>query len=286
MKTTIFFILSFVALAFAACNFFPSLAPVTAKPTFDELTVSNVTATGFYWKSRKIVTDRNGYDLSEIGVMYSTNPDIPVKTSQTDGTAYAVGYFDYQNDINGLLPNTTYYVCLYCITNSGTCFKGEPQIITTRQQGNYSQAKVKSPINDNVELGLIGCWRMKNKVLVEVTIKNTGINDTNDLRIFFSGCGQTVDGKTYTTHVEDDLYTDYLTNDVLFSMNGNRDNHTDFSAFFSAGSLPLNATRRLQIHVFGVPENTQKLDLYIMSYFYNYSGCPAVYMTFENVPIY
>ena len=52
------------------------------------------------------------------------------------------------------------------------------------------------------------------------------------------------------------------------------------------GALPVDATKKLKISISGVPQAAKELDLYILSYFYNYSGCPYIYMQFEDVPIY
>ena len=278
-----YLVLSILAVIVTGCGLFSE--PEKDKPQFDELTISDVTATSAKWASNRIVKSLGKHELSEIGFMYSTDPDIPTDNALKDGTEYKVGYYDYYDDIEGLTPNTTYYGCLYCVTSKGKYYKGETQIFTTHAKGDFSQAVVKSPLNDDVVLGLTGCYRVGTKVLVETTIKNTGIADNNDFRIYFCNYGDYVDGRSYTTHVEDDAYTDYLSGDVSYEMNG-RSSATYTGSVFAAGALPLNSTKKLKIYVSGVPANVSKLNMYIMSYFYNYSGCPVVYMTFENVPIY
>ena len=278
-----YLVLSIVTLFLTSCGLFSE--PAKDKPQFDELTISDIMPTSAKWSSRYIVKSPGKHELREIGIMYSTDSDIPTDEAIKDGTDYKVGYYDFYNEIEGLAPNTTYYACLYCVTSKGKYYKGEKQRFTTRAKGDFSQVVVKSPINDDVQLGFIGCYRQESKVLVEVTVKNIGIADNADFRIFFCGTGDLVDGRSYTTHVEDDIYTDYLYSDVSYEMNG-RSSATYTGSLFAAGALPLNATKKLKIYISGVPTQVSKLNIYVMSYFYNYSGCPSVYMSFENVPIY
>ena len=277
-------IISTLAVVLASCSFLSDITGV--KPKFDEFTIKDVTATSLRWESRNILTSSGDYKIQEYGFMYSTNPDIPTDAAIKDGTDYAVGYYNFSDNIEGLSPNTTYYCCLYCLTTTGKYFKSEAKTITTHPGGDYSQVRVKSPLNDDVELGFIGCYRLDSKVLVEVTVKNLAIRDADDFRIYYIGYGDDVDGRSYTTYIQDDQYTDYLSNDMVYEMNGRVSTDYYQGTFFSAWSIPLGATRKLKMSIHGVPANVNKLDIFVMSYFYNYSGCPRVYMCFENVPIY
>lgn len=276
-------LLSMVAIVVTSCGLFSE--PESQKPRFDEFTISDITATSIRWESRYIASGNQYHTLREYGFMYSTDPEIPVETAYRDGIEYAGGYYNFSDELDGLTPNTTYYACLYCITTENKCYKSQSQSFTTRPKGDFSQVIITSPISDYIELGFLGCYRLDSRVLIEVTIKNLGVRDCNDFRIYYANAGQTVDGEYLSTHIEDDVYSDYSVYDVLFSMNGKLSTETYLSVF-SVGALPLNATRKLKIYVYNVPRNATKLDAYILAFFYNYTGCPHVYMTFENIPIY
>lgn len=276
--------MALLAVIITACNSVSE--PEANKPQFDELTISDISATAIRWASWRVVKTTGNYSLQEIGFMYSTNPDIPVETADKCGTEYKVGYYDFWENVTGLTPNTTYYACLYCITNEGKCFKGEPQTFTTRKQGDYSQVIVQSPLNDNVQLQMIGCYRQSSGVLVEVAITNNAIQNNDVYRIYYPGCGDNVDGRSYTTDIQDDQLTDYIAGSVAYEMNGRTSVGTYQGAFFGAGALPLGTTKKLKITVSGVPAAAQKLNLHIMSYFYNYPDYQKIYMVFDNVPIY
>lgn len=279
-----FLYIAFIGVIIAACNSVPE--PEADKPQFDDLTISDISATAIQWSSWRVVKSTGNYSLQEIGFMYSTQPDLPVETADKCGTEYKGGYYNFWYNITGLTPNTTYYACLYCVTKDGKYFKGESQTFTTRQQGDFSQVVVQSPLNDNVQLQMIGCYRQKSSVLVEVAITNNGIQNNNVYRIFYPGCGESVDGKSFTTDIQDDMLTDYVTRSVVYEMNGRNSSDSYQSGFFNAGALPMNTTKKLKILVSGVPDNAQKLNLHIMSYFYNYPDYQKIYMVFDNVPIY
>ena len=276
-------IISFFAVLCAGCGLFTE--PEKDKPKFDEFSIMDVTATAMRWESRYIVTALGAHTISEFGFMYSDDPDLPYETAEKDGTNNVNGYYNFGNNIDGLKPNTTYYGCLYCLTTDGKTYKSESQSFKTHEQGDFSQAKVKSPINDDVVLNLLGCYRQPSEVLIEMTIKNIGIENGEGYRIYAAGSGQMADGKMYTTYVQDNLYTDYTSSDVQYEMNGQKSTNLS-GGFFSAGNIPLNSTKKLKVHIIGVPKAVNTLDVYIMSYFYNYPNYPAVYMTLENVPIY
>ena len=283
MKQYKSFCLGLIGILVTSCGFFSE--PESQKPQFDEFTISDITATSIRWESQRIVSSNQYHTLVEYGFMYSTNPQIPIETAYRDGTEYGGGYFNFRNDLEGLSPNTTYYACLYCITAEDKCYKSQSKSFTTRQKGDFSQVVIKTPISDNIELGFIGCYRLDTKVLIEVTINNKGIRDCGDFRIYMTNGGTMVDGEYYSTHFEDDVYSDYSKYDVLLCMNG-YESTENYLSFFSAGALPLNTQKKLKIYLYGVPQNATKLNAYLLAYFYNYSGCPHVYMTFENIPIY
>ena len=277
--------LGLIIVSFLSCNFIKNNEKEAAltPPTFDELIIKDVTATAMRWESKYLVKQRGDYTLLEHGFMYSTDPQIPVETAETDGLEYQTGYYNFSDDIVGLTPNTVYYGCLYCRTKEGKTFKGEAQTFQTHEEGDFSQVKILSPINDDVELGFLGCYRMDTKVLVEVTIKNIGIQDNKDFCLYCIGSGTTIDGRSYTSHIEDDVLTDYVASDVSYEMNGKVQSA---QGVVQMGALPVEATKKLKISISGVPKTAKELDLYILSYFYNYSGCPHIYMQFEDVPIY
>ena len=283
MKQYKSFFLGMIALLATSCGLFSE--PESQKPQFDEFTILDITATSIRWESPRIAKGNSYHTLVEYGFMYSTDPEIPIETAHRDGTQYGGGYYNFSNEIDGLNPNTTYYACLYCITSEDKFYKSQTQSFKTRPKGDFSQVVMRTPISDNIELGFIGCYRMDTKVLIEVTIKNTGIRDGGDFRIYMTNGGNTVDGEYYSTHFEDDVYSDYSIYDVLLCMNGYESTET-YLSFFSAGALPLNTAKKLKIYLYGVPQNATKLDAYLLAYFYNYSGCPHVYLTFENIPIY
>ena len=283
MKKSLLFLVAF-ALMMASCSNLVK-EPESSKPQFDELIIEDVLATSMTWRSQYILKSHGDHQPAEYGFMYSTKPDVPVDEAIKDGTEYKSGYYNFSGNVEDLKPNTTYYGCLYCYTKDNKkYYQGEIQPFTTHAQGDFSQVKVKSPLNDDVELGFLGCYRVSsNKVVAEVTIKNLRIEQIEYFGIYFPGSGRTVDGKSYTTHFEDELYTDYLESMVSYEINGNK---YSGSTMCNAKGIPVNATRKLKISINGVPASVKKLDLYIMSYFYNYNDCPPLYMSFENVPIY
>ena len=277
--------IALLAVLITACNSITE--PEPEKPQFDELTISDISATAIRWASWRVVKDTRNYRLQEIGFMYSTNPEIPVEKADKCGTEYKGGYYDFWENVTGLTPNTTYYACLYCVTSDGKYFKGEAQTFTTREQGDFSQVTVQSPLNDNVQLHMIGCYRQSNSsVLVEVAITNNAIQNNSVYRIYYPGYGDNVDGRSYITYIQDDQLTDYVEGSVVYEMNGDISDGSSHGAFFGAGALPLGSTKKLKITVSGVPAAAQQLSLHIMSYFYNYPDYQKIYMVFKNVPIY
>jgi len=277
--------IALLAVLITACNSITE--PEPEKPQFDELTISDISATAIRWASWRVVKDTRNYRLQEIGFMYSTNPEIPVEKADKCGTEYKGGYYNFGESITGLTPNTTYYACLYCVTNDGKYFKGESQTFKTREQGDFSQVTVQSPLNDNVQLHMIGCYRQSNtSVLVEVAITNNAIQNNSVYRIYYPGYGDNVDGRSYITYIQDDQLTDYVEGSVVYEMNGDISDGSSHGAFFGAGALPLGSTKKLKITVSGVPAAAQQLSLHIMSYFYNYPDYQKIYMVFKNVPIY
>ncbi len=87
---------------------------------------SNLTATSV--QSGGYISNDGGYPISSRGVVWSTSPSpsINLVTKTSDGT----GMGSFASNINGLSPNTTYYIRAYASNLIGTVYGNEDTIYT------------------------------------------------------------------------------------------------------------------------------------------------------------
>lgn len=74
-----------------------------------------------------VITNNGFGDILERGVCWSTSPDVSIDNEKTSDW---VGISSYKSKIEGLTPNTTYYVCAYATNKVGTGY-GQVVIVKT-----------------------------------------------------------------------------------------------------------------------------------------------------------
>ncbi len=75
-----------------------------------------------------IVTNDGGNAVTQLGICYSTNPN-PATANSTTSNGSGLGAFT--SNLEGLLPNTTYYVRAYAINSAGTFYGNEVSFTTS-----------------------------------------------------------------------------------------------------------------------------------------------------------
>ena len=275
MKKYSFIVL--LAVMATSCSFFNKTTENgKTAPKFGEVIISEVTATGATFSCT--LEDRGSYSIQEYGFSYGTEPK-PYETGYAVASDNTYSR-DFSATVTDLQPQTRYYVTPYVQVGEQEYFVGKNQevIFTTEVKGDYSSAKVESD-NRNVEVHLRGCYRNGNRVKIEATLLNTGINDYANYYLYQCQYGYTIGGYTYNSHAEDDLFTDYNHYAVTYDLNSQ-------SGYSINTQLPLGSTKIFTIAVDGVPSGARTISVYVASEFRNTSPREYVYLTFENVPIY
>jgi hypothetical protein len=247
-------------------------APVTG-----EVLITEITSTGATFTSS--VESYGSYSVIERGFSYGVESK-PYETGSAVAATETSGN-KFTAHVNNLKPKTTYYVTPYLQVGESKYYVGTEQEVcfTTKIQGDYSSAKVESD-NRNVEIHLRGCFRNGNRVKIEATILNTGINAYDNYYLYGNNYGYKIGSYTFNSHVEDDAFTSYGNYAVTVDLN-TKSNNTGFYT-----QLPIGATKILTVMVDGVPTNAKKISLYLATEFKSTTPTEYAYLTFENMPIY
>ena len=127
---------------------------------------------------------------------------------------------------------------------------------------------------------MLSCKRMpSDRIKMEITIKNNGVQQNNDFRIQPVGSSYTWDGKTYSTAIYDDFATSYNYNSLKMSVDG-----IDYGSSLST-SLPVGATKKFTFTIQDVPLDAKRISLHLTCMFYGYP-VEYAFITLDNVPIY
>ncbi len=106
--------------------------PMMGTAVLSTATVSNVTSGEA--SSGGTITDDGGFEITERGVVWSTNPS---PTTSDSRTFNGVGLGSFVADITGLAPTTTYYLRAYATNSEGTSY-GEEVSFTTLELQTYA----------------------------------------------------------------------------------------------------------------------------------------------------
>lgn len=152
-------------------------------PTVITATITQITETTAVAGGN--VTSDGGAEVTERGVVYSTNPN-PVITNLSNTIRpcdSGTGVFTYT--MTGLQPNTTYYVRAYATNEVGTAY-GEEVTFTTGQEVSISDPTGTENGYAYVDLGLSVKW----------ATCNVGANNPEDYGDYFAW-GETTTKSTY-----------------------------------------------------------------------------------------
>ena len=254
-----------------------------AEPVVTVESISEVTQTTA--KVGGLLTLEDGAQVSDYGFCYGLNSTPTTNdTKASRGASSKSTAFECQ--LSGLESGKEYYVRAYAIAD-GTTYYGNTKSFTTQTQGggggggteDYSSAQIKST-NDNLTVGLLSCKRMpSDRIKMEITIKNNGVQQNNDFRIQPVGSSYTWDGKTYSTAIYDDFATSYNYNSLKMSVDG-----IDYGSSLST-SLPVGATKKFTFTIQDVPLDAKRISLHLTCMFYGYP-VEYAFITLDNVPIY
>ena len=112
-----------------------SLMLVSCKPEPEMATVITKEVTSITSVSAKVigsVTDDGGVDVISRGVCWSTNVDPTIDNAMSMGASSGIGNFECE--IKGLEPNTTYYVKAYATNSVGLSYGEQKEFVTQEKE--------------------------------------------------------------------------------------------------------------------------------------------------------
>jgi uncharacterized protein (TIGR02145 family) len=115
-----------VILLFGTAIYLPSCKKEATPPTVTTSNVSDITQTTAL--AGGAVTDDGGDAIAVKGICWSTSPN---PTTSSNKTSNSTGIGSFTSTINGLLPNTNYYVRAYATNSVGTSYGKEISFKTT-----------------------------------------------------------------------------------------------------------------------------------------------------------
>lgn len=120
----IYFIVILISMMLVSCKPEPEIATVITK----EITsITSVSA-----KVIGSVTDDGGVDVISRGVCWSTNVDPTIDNAMSMGASSGIGNFECE--IKGLEPNTTYYVKAYATNSVGISYGEQKEFVTLEKE--------------------------------------------------------------------------------------------------------------------------------------------------------
>ena len=112
-----------------------SLMLVSCKPEPEMATVITKEVTSITSVSAKVigsVTDDGGVEVMSRGVCWSTNVDPTIDNAMSMGSSSGIGNFECE--IKGLEPNTTYYVKAYATNSVGLSYGEQKEFVTLEKE--------------------------------------------------------------------------------------------------------------------------------------------------------
>ena len=112
-----------------------SLMLVSCKPEPEMATVITKEVTSITSVSAKVigsVTDDGGVEVMSRGVCWSTNVDPTIDNAMSMGASSGIGNFECE--IKGLEPNTTYYVKAYATNSVGLSYGEQKEFVTQEKE--------------------------------------------------------------------------------------------------------------------------------------------------------
>ena len=112
-----------------------SLMLVSCKPEPEMATVITKEVTSITSVSAKVigsVTDDGGVEVMSRGVCWSTNVDPTIDNAMSMGSSSGIGNFECE--IKGLEPNTTYYVKAYATNSVGLSYGEQKEFVTQEKE--------------------------------------------------------------------------------------------------------------------------------------------------------
>ena len=112
-----------------------SLMLVSCKPEPEVATVITKEVTSITSVSAKVigsVTDDGGVEVMSRGVCWSTNVDPTIDNAMSMGSSSGIGNFECE--IKGLEPNTTYYVKAYATNSVGISYGEQKEFVTLEKE--------------------------------------------------------------------------------------------------------------------------------------------------------
>lgn len=182
------------------------------------------------------ITNDGGADITARGVVYNTNETPTVETNEgitTDGT----GTGEFTSSLNGLTPNTTYYVRAYAANSEGTAYgeeksfdtEGELATVTTLEVSELTATSALSGGNVTYEGGLEVTFRG----IVWSTSENPDIDENLGITQDGSGLGEFTSGmldlqpsttyfvRAYATNSQGTAYGEQVSFSTLAESGGN-----------------------------------------------------------------
>jgi hypothetical protein len=97
-------------------------------------TLSTIEATNITINSMTVsgsITSDGGAEVSERGISWSTTPNPTTNDSFVSASSSGTG--DFEVEITGLIPNTTYYIRAYAKNSNGTSYGNQLTVNTANQ---------------------------------------------------------------------------------------------------------------------------------------------------------
>lgn len=180
-----------------------------------------------------IISSNGNSPITQKGVCWSKNPNPTITGNVSNNfTVDGAGNSSYVSDLNGLEPNTTYYVRSYAINNVGTAYGNEMNFSTNSLPANtyvgYVELKTQAEVNT---FGANNYAHIDGVLVIGNTLgAGSGVTDINDLtplnslvsvrglRILRNGPLENLEGLNNLTTIEGILFINY--NNNLLNVDG------------------------------------------------------------------
>ena len=143
-------------------------------PTVTTVNVSSITATSAV--SGGVIVNQGGSTITSKGVCYNTSPNPTILNGTSNNGS---GSNNFSSTIQGLNPNTTYYLRAYATNSFGTAYGNEIVFTTLQGSGNAMVYDADGNAYDTIHIG--------NQVWMKQNLKTTKYNNGDSISYVTDG---------------------------------------------------------------------------------------------------